>query len=259
MMGFLRICIVGFLGTPCWLLAQAPVITPAVVPAPGEIYTYKFIQQPLKIDTGLIGENVLWDFRKVKDTATYYEEVYRESTPSQNEIFEDSYSLDSCSIKSELTIWVNYLDSTRYYRLGAYEKPTVFESEIPYLYDDTLMLLKFPFGFGETMHDQYAFIKGGRRHYKNEYVEVSIQYDGYGTLILPNNDTCHQAMRIRREENFYHLVNETPKHVGTKTFFYWYSATKQNYLIKVSYANGNPIEAWFQKKKSFIKKKRNYN
>jgi hypothetical protein len=258
-MHLLRIFIVGVCSCPLGLWSQAPFITPAVVPAPGEIYTYKFIQEPGTIDTSLIGENLLWDFRKAKDTATYYEEVYRESTPTQNEIFEDSYSLDSCSMKDELTIWVNYLDSTQYYRLGAYEKPSVFESEIPYIYDDTMMVFKFPFGYGETIHDQFAFIKGGRRHHKNEFVKVSIKYDGYGTLILPNNDTCHQAMRIRREENYYHMVNETPKHVGTKTFFYWYSAVKQNYFVKVSYANGTPMNAWFQKKKSFIKKKRNYN
>jgi len=108
------------------LLAQKPFISPAVVPAPGEIYTYKFIKNPLAIDTTTIGENILWDFSKVKDTATYYEEVYRESTPSQNEIFEDSYSVDSNSIRSEQAIWVNYLDSTKYYRLGAFEKPTGF-------------------------------------------------------------------------------------------------------------------------------------
>ncbi len=239
--------------------AQVPQITPAVVPAPGEIYTYKFIKQPLQIDTTLIGENILWDFRKVKDTATYYDEVYRESTPSQNEQFEDSYSLDSCSIRSELAIWVNYLDSTKYYRLGAYEKASAFESEIPYIYDDTMMVLKFPFAYNESIKDKYAFIKGGRRHHKNEYVEVSIKYDAYGTLILPNNDTCYQAIRIRREEKFFHVVNDISKLIGTKIYFYWYSAVKQNYFIKLAYANGKPVDAWFQKKRSLIKKKRNYD
>jgi hypothetical protein len=241
------------------LVAQKPILGPAVVPAPGEIYTYKFIKSPLAIDTVTIGEDILWDFRKVKDTATYYEEVYRESTPSQNEIFEDSYSVDSNSVPSDLAIWVNYLDSTKYYRLGAFEKPTAYESEIPYIYDDTVMLFKFPFQYGEVLKDRYAFIKNGRRHHKNQYVDVNVKFDGYGTLILPNNDTCYQAIRIRREETFHHIVDNQHKPVGTKVYFYWYSAVKQNYFIKVTYANGKPIDAWYQKKRALIKKKRNYD
>jgi hypothetical protein len=254
----LRLMVVLIVSTST-LLAQKPFISPAVVPAPGEIYTYKFIKNPLAIDTTTIGENILWDFSKVKDTATYYEEVYRESTPSQNEIFEDSYSVDSNSIRSEQAIWVNYLDSTKYYRLGAFEKPTVFESEIPYIYDDTMMLFTFPFQYGETLKDRYAFIKNGRRHHKNQYVQVTIKFDGYGTVILPNNDTCHQAIRIRREEKFHHIVNDAHQQVGTKVYFYWYSAVKQNYFIRVTYANGKPIDAWYQKKRALIKKKRNYD
>jgi hypothetical protein len=258
-MHFLRPIVFIFFFTVQFIFSQSPFITPAVVPGPGEIYTYKFIKQPGDIDTTLIGENVFWDFRKLKDTATYYDEVYRESTPSQNKDFEDSYSLDSCSIRHELAIWVNYLDSFKYYRMGAYEKPSVFESEIPYIYDDTMMILKFPFAYGENIKDKYSFIKGGRRHHKNEIVSVNIKYDSYGTLILPNNDTCYQAMRIRREEQFFHKVNDVQKLVGTKVYFYWYSAVKQNYFVKVSYANGIPVEAWFQKKRALIKKKRSYD
>jgi hypothetical protein len=241
------------------LQAQAPAITPAVIPAPGEIYTYKFIKAPTAIDTTLTGENVFWNFGKVKDTATYYEEVYRESTPSQNETFEDSYSLDSNSIKSDLAIWVNYLDSTKYYRLGAYEKPTAVMSDQPYIYDDTMMIFRFPFTYGENIEDKYAFIKGGRRHHKNQYIEVNIKYDAYGTLILPNNDTCHQAIRIRREEKIYHIINDVHQYIGVKTHFYWYSAVQQNYFIRASYINGKPIDAWYQKKRALIKKKRSYD
>ncbi len=241
------------------LFAQVPKITPAVVPGPGEMYTYKFIKQTTAIDTLLKGENVFWDFNKVKDTAIYFEEVYRETLPSQNEVFEDAYSIDSTSVRTELICWVNYLDSSGYYRLGAYEKPEVFESEIPYEYRDTMVLLKFPFVFGEKIKDRYEFIKGDRKHHKNQYVEVEISCDGYGTAILPNGDTCYQAMRIRREEKFYHIVNEAAKPVGVKVIFYWYSAIKQNYFIKATYINGKPFDAWYQKKRSIIKKKKNYN
>ena len=207
-MHFLRIIFIVFTFSFQWVFSQSPIITPAVVPGPGEIYTYKFIKQPGDVDTSLIGENVFWDFRKLKDTATYYEEVYRESTPSQNSDFEDSYSLDSSSVHNDLAIWVNYLDSFKYYRMGAYEKPSAFESEIPYIYNDTMMILKFPFVYGENLKDKYSFVKNGRRHHKNEIVQVNIKYDAYGTLILPNNDTCYQAVRIRREEQFYHTVND---------------------------------------------------
>lgn len=241
------------------LLAQKPIMGPATVPAPGEIYTFKFIKNPLAIDTTTIGEDILWDFRRVKDTATYYEEVFRESTPSQNEIFEDSYSVDSTSVPWELTIWVNYLDSTKYYRLGAFEKPKVYENEIPYIYDDTMMLFTFPFQYGEVLKDRYAFIKNGRRHHKNQYVDVNVKFDGYGTVILPNNDTCYQAIRIRREEVFHHMINEKHQPIGTLVYFYWYSAIKQHYFLKVTYANGKPIEAWYQKKRALIKKKKSYD
>ena len=252
---YILICVTAL--SAVW--AQSPQITTRVVPAPGEIYTYRFIKQTTDIDTGLTGANISWDFRKVKDTATYYEEVYRESTPSQNEEFEHAFSLDSSSLRSDLSIWVNYLDSTRYYRMGAYEKPSAPMSDVPYIYDDTMMVLKFPFSYGEKIKDKFAFIKGGRRHHKNQYAEVSIVFDGYGTLILPNNDTCYKAIRIRREEKFYNMVNEAPQCVGTKVFFYWYDADKQNYFLKVYYANGMPMEAWYQKKRALIKKKRSYD
>jgi len=239
--------------------SQQPFISPAVIPSPGEIYTYKLIKNPLAIDTAVTGENIFWDFNKVKDTAIYYQEVYRESTPSQNDYFEGSYSVDSCSISSDLAIWINYLDSNKYYRLGAFEKPTVFQSEIPYIYDDTMMIFKFPFNYGDVLKDRYAFIKNGRRHHRNQYVDVNIKVDGYGTVILPNNDTCHQAIRIRREEVFHHMVDDKHQPIANKVYFYWYSAVKQNYFIRITYANGKPIDAWYQKKRALIKKKRNYD
>jgi hypothetical protein len=242
-----------------FLSAQKPMVTPAIIPAPGEIYTFKFIKNPLSVDTVTIGEDILWDFRKVKDTATYYEEVYRESTPSQNEIFEDSYSVDSNTIPHDLAIWINYLDSTKYYRLGAFEKPTAYESEIPYIYDDTMMLFRFPFQYGEVLKDRYAFIKNGRRHHKNQYIDVVVKFDGYGTLILPNNDTCYQVIRIRRQETFHHMIDNKHQPIGTRISFYWYSAIKQNCFLKVSYANGTPVDAWYQKKRALIKKKRSYD
>ncbi len=241
------------------LIAQAPRITPAIIPATGDLYTYRFIKQPALIDTSITGENIFWDFSKVKDTAIYYEELYREPSPSQADPFDMIYSVDSNSIKTDMAIWVNYLDSFGYYRVGAFEKPSAPMSEIPYIYDDTMVMFRFPFSYGEKLSDRYEFLKDGRRHYKNQYVNVSIHYDGYGTLILPNEDTCHQAIRIRREEKFYNMVNNAPQLIGTKLFFYWYSAVKQNYFIKVSYANGALLDAWYQKKKSFIKKKRNYD
>src|SRR5690242_8654992 len=75
--------------------AQIPVISKSIVPETEDIYTYKFIKNPGTIDTSLTGAEVMWDFNKMKDTAIYYEEVYRESLPSQDEFFEDVYSLDS--------------------------------------------------------------------------------------------------------------------------------------------------------------------
>jgi hypothetical protein len=241
------------------LQAQAPAITPRSIPSPGEVYTFKFIKDPGVVDTSLVGENLIWDFRKLKDTATYYEEVYRESTPSQNEIFEESYSLDSTNIDGDLLIWVNYLDSTKYYRLGAFEKPSAPMSDQPYFYPDTILLFTFPFQFGNRLTDRYEFIKAGRKHHKNQFINANIKFDAYGTLILPNNDTCYQAVRIRREEKFYNMVNDQPQLMATKTYFLWYDASKPNVFVKVVYVNGIPFEAWFQKKKSFIKKKRSSN
>jgi hypothetical protein len=239
--------------------AQSPSITTRSIPSPGEMYTFKFIKNPASVDTSLVGENLIWDFRKLKDTATYYDEVYRESTPSQNEIFEDSYSLDSTNIDGDLLIWVNYLDSTKYYRLGAFEKPSAPMSDQPYFYHDTILLLTFPFNFGNQLTDRYEFIKGGRKHHKNQFINATIKFDAWGTLILPNNDTCYQAVRIRREEKFYNMVNDQPQLMATKTYFLWYDATKPNVFVKVVYVSGIPFEAWFQKKKSFIKKKRSSN
>lgn len=248
-----------FIFLPVMLLAQSPQLTPRVIPLTGEIYTFKYIKNPRAIDTSLVGENVMWDFAKVKDTATYYEEVHREPIPSQSDPFENVYSVDSNSFKDDLTIWVNYLDSTGFYHIGAFEKPSAPESEIPYIYDDTMVIFKFPLKFGMKLNDRYEFIKNERRHYRNQFVQVSISYDAYGSLILPNDDTCHHAMRIRREEKIYNIVNEAPKLIGTKLYFYWYDAYKTNYFIKINYANGQPLSAWYQKKKALIKKKRSYD
>lgn len=258
-MSFCRTVFIGIFFFGQYVLAQTPVLHPLVVPGPGEIYTFKFIKQPTAIDTALVGENLFWDYHKLKDTAVYYEEVYRETLPSQNDEFEDAYSIDSTSVRQEAMCWVNYLDSNGYYRLGAYEKPGTFESEIPYKYGDTIVLLKFPFQFGNQNSDRYEFLKGGRKHHKNQYVEVQIKCDATGLLILPNNDTCYSAMRIRREERFFHIVNGVSQPAGVKIIFYWYSAIKQNYFLKVTYMNGKPSDAWYQKKKTFIKRKKTYN
>lgn len=253
------IIIVISLLTTSLLFGQAPILYPRVVPLTGEIYTYKFIKNTLAIDTSMVGEDQIWNFSKVKDTATYYEEVHREPIPSQSDPFENVYSVDSNNIKDDLSIWVNYLDSNGFYRIGAFEKPSAPESEIPYIYDDTMVIFRFPFHYGTKLNDRYEFIKNERRHYRNQYVQVTIQYDSYGMLVLPNDDTCHHAIRIRREEKIFNVVNEAPKLIGTKLYFYWYDAFKTNYFLKVSYINGKPLAAWYQKKKALIKKKRSYD
>jgi hypothetical protein len=56
------------------------------------------------------------------------------------------------------------------------------------------------------------------------------------------------------------MVDSKHQPVGTKVYFYWYSAVKQNSFIRLLYANGKPVDAWFQKKRALIKKKkRSYN
>ena len=77
--------------------------------------------------------------------------------------------------------------------------------------------LKFPFAFGESVVDTYTYVGGGSG-------EITVTYDGYGTLITPLG-TVNDAVRIKTQET------------GGNTYYNWYSLSP---LLRVfTYGQGD--------------------
>lgn len=81
--------------------------------------------------------------------------------------------------------------------------------------------LKFPFAFGESVVDTYAYVGGGSG-------EITVTYDGYGTLITPLG-TVNHAVRIKTQET------------GGNTYYDWYSI---NPLLRVFTYGGGDLECY---------------
>lgn len=131
---------------------------------------------------GRMGENVLWDFGKLKAVDTEYSVIYSNVQDSTG-----------CIAGTE--------HQTRYYYtlrndsllLSGYENPTTHVT-----YTEPELLLKFPVGYGDRVEGHYQ----GEGIYCDRlditaYGSSRSLADAYGVLILPNGDTLRQVTRVR--------------------------------------------------------------
>ncbi len=183
-------------------------------------------------DPGREGENVIWDFGKLKSVNDEYTLVY--SSPTL--IGDSIYILGGDTIKSkglkpnELVIGTEHYTMYYYHQkenqtevLG-HENPTTFLH-----YTNPLLVSSFPMNYKDTKQSSYQsegiysakipFSTGG---------SIQVKADAYGVIILPSGDTLNHVLRVKTiqtiEEVIPNVNNQENVFIHTTVERYkWYS------------------------------------
>jgi hypothetical protein len=141
-------------------------------------------------DPGRDGSNVVWEFSKLKFINDKYQVKYFKPLNSKKGI----QNLESVEHNTRYKYLVNS-DSLLY---------TGFENSSSKLdFANPLLLFKYPFRYKDSIQKTY---NGFGKYMNTLYVEVSGETktiaDATGTLILPDEDTVRNVLRVRTEQHY---------------------------------------------------------
>ena len=167
--------VVGILSATTVCLAQTSLNSPDYGIREGDIVHYSEFQYS---DEGLTGANMMWNFNSLKSTS-YGKYAFFSAMDGHTK------SVDSQKLYS-------FLPSTDSVLLLTVEDPL---NKISY--ESPINLLTFPLQYGQTISTSF-FGKGQHcnRIPIKEHGTSQTTFDAYGTIILPNNDTIRNVMRV---------------------------------------------------------------
>jgi len=171
-----------------------PSLTSALSPEINDFYIY----QPS--DTGLVspgigGANQSWDFSGI---SVHYNpqsvQYWNPTTPGFGGDFPSATVAEEVlSAQGEYTYLENSNTELKILGTASAQKTIV--------YSDPHMLLTFPFTYNSSITDSYAGTVTYMSQVLNRAGNTSINGDGYGTLILPNN-TFTNILRVKTVEHY---------------------------------------------------------
>jgi hypothetical protein len=162
----------------------------------------EIIKQQVKYkDIGRKGENVIWNFSQQQAVNSEYKLSYHAPKLTK----EDTYILGldtfpAGEVNPEDLI-IGYEHYTHYYYqvqdnrlllLGHGNSVSQMHHEKP------LPIAQFPFNYGDSINDNYHSLTlyAGAKPMKSEG-DISVAADAYGMMILPNQDTLRNVMRVK--------------------------------------------------------------
>ena len=163
-------------------------------------------------DPGRSGENVIWNFGKLKSVNDEYKLIY--SAPPL--IDNSKYILGWDTIPSKETRQGELIIGTEhntmyYYRykdnsllLLGHENPVV-----KLAYAPPIQIIPFPFNYGQEISAEYKSegLYSGTVAIETEG-QIAIQADAYGKMILPSGDTLNHVLRIKTIRTIVEYPNE---------------------------------------------------
>lgn len=182
-----------------------PTLTHHNTPSENDIIYFGF-QDTTNITAGNSGANIIWDFSTLVDLNKHHEIVISDPVNTEfynNYLESNHYQADS----SDYTYSYFQINEDSMNLYGSVNQFT----EIKWAYNNPEKLLKFPFNYQESFQDTFYglqthadFAHSGEPAYRNG--NVTVTYDGYGSLHLPGGNNYDNVIRIKTVETYHDSI-----------------------------------------------------
>lgn len=169
-------------------------------------------------DIGRIGENVIWDFGKLKSINDEYSLIY--SSPN---LLENTYYIlgrDTIQATNNSTQYlIGTEHSTMYYLQIQNESLNVLGHEnatTSLKYTPALLSMTYPANYNEAHQKKYASkgLYSCRIPFESQG-EVRQIADAYGVMILPSGDTLRNVMRVKTIQTIKETIYDVNNNINT--------------------------------------------
>lgn len=153
---------------------------------------------------GRDGENVIWDFGKLKSVNDQYSLVYTTPILQEKSFYVMGYDTIQSKNISENTLIIGTEHNTMYYYqlknnqllLLGHENPTNLLH-----YTQPVVAATYPTNYKQSYKNHYQSegIYSGRIHFETKG-SITTLADAYGAIILPTGDTLNHVLRIKTEQ-----------------------------------------------------------
>ncbi len=155
--------------------------------------THEFILTSFS-DEGPSGEKVIWDFTGLKPNGkNLVSKMLGVNTSDKSNLFPDA-NLILEEFGNQFFFKVNNEGMEQYGIVSACDVVTNFEQP--------LLKLKFPFKYGDRAISNYSGAKSSSNANSSTAGTCEIVADAYGTLLLPNNISIENAIRVSQTRTF---------------------------------------------------------
>ncbi len=191
------------------------------------------------VDPGQAGFNQIWDFSKLQMTKNFEGTV-------KNSVYSKNYNevLNTNVVLNEFNNQFYFRgdkNSLELYGVSVNDK-------MIYKYNKAFVKMRYPFGFGDSFSGTY----NGEYLANNVTGEIdgtySVEADGYGTLLLPNNLTVENVLRVKTSRNYIKTINNKDFNISITTYR-WYAESERFpllVLIENGYENNSKITKSYQ-------------
>ncbi|WP_412476214.1 T9SS type A sorting domain-containing protein [Flavobacterium sp. TBRC 19031] len=109
-------------------------------------------------------------------------------------------------------------------------------------FTNTITELQFPFTYLDNFQDMFHRIFYDNSLGSNVEINgsITVSADSYGTLILPNNQTIYNALRIHRHEQGTRISVEGVAFNHEQHSYTWYAPNMRGYLLKLNMSLNDP-------------------
>lgn len=161
-------------------------------------------------DPGRAGENVIWNFGELKEVNPKYKLTYKSPEISLSDTSEvyimgrDTFSVEGVVLDALIsglehrTFYYNQYRNDSLLLLGHENSTTLLQ------YHPSLVLMKFPFVYGDSVSNVYE-----SKALYSQRIDIeseggyTVKADAYGKMILPSGDTLNHVMRVKSIQTFY--------------------------------------------------------
>jgi hypothetical protein len=221
------------------LHAQIPILNSSMVPNIGDDYTYQLDTIPdhlQNVTAGNGGENVTWDFSN-SISASGDTIVTSYVSPSSVNLSNAFPLCNIATVTSDGTPNFYELNST-----GANNYGSIIDGYVFY-FSNPLKLLFLPMTYLDNNTDSFAANYPQFPGYLERSGSISAFSDGYGTLIMPGNNTYENVLRIKYTLNI--LDNYGGQNIDTlvEEYYDWYGSDITFPILQIGSRITNPYNS----------------
>lgn len=180
-------------------------------------------------DPGRDGENVIWDFSKLKSINDQYTLTYKSPEPFNDTIYKMGKDIIKIQDVDPACLVIGIEHNTMYYFKQTSNKLEVLGHENPTTllqYTTPLIASVYPTDFGQSHTSQYES-EGlySKRIPFGSTGTMNITSDAYGMIILPSGDTIDHIIRIKTVQVIHEVIKtRKPQYFNiTSETYKWYA------------------------------------